>query len=454
MNKYRFLIFPLIVFAAFSCKNFQTMELTDDNQIALEEPLEKGIPANKYKGGKLFTFEDGINKWWVANSKLSIEKVGDSLKVQMKDCGLKYECWGTELDELLDFSEAEVLKVTARATGSNTPALGISLKDANGNDTSLDRPTNKIEIGDEYVEYYYNYNKKWTHWEGKRPVDASGIVEVLFFVNPGQMNWTGTIFIDDIEVITLAEMPSPEEIKKLRKERRDAKRKAQQVEAPQEKSSTEPEQKTESNTEISSENKSEVKPEPIEEVVRVESSTVSENVADVATSVVITEKAATNIIDDFSGDIKSWWKSSDSKIGFNKGEGMLTVKLNGVGPVFESFGKNFSKIDFTKTPVVKVRLKNDGQIPGDLRVDLKDVSGFVTNSKPNAKVFSTGTDFVDYYFDFTDKFYQNFPNVQTVNPENIIEIVFYVNPGGKAFNGDLIIKEISTLSLENYNKIK
>lgn len=430
------------------------MELTDENQLAVEEPLEKGIPANKYKGGKLFKFDGSINKWWVANSKLSVERVGDTLKVQMKDCGLKYECWGTELDELLDFSEAEVLKVTARSEGGTTPALGISLKDVNGNDTSLDRPTNKIERDDEFVEYYYNYNKKWTHWEGKRPVDASGIIEMLFFVNPGQMNWTGTIYIDDIEVITAAEMPSAEEIKRLRRERRDAKRKAQQATQPQDEPAAEPQAEPAAEPKTSDEAKPEIKSEPIVEEPKKESSSSTENIADVATPVVIKESTATSVIDDFSSDIKSWWKSSDSKIQFNKGDDNLTVKLNGVGPVFESFGKTFNKIDFTKTPVVKVRLKNDGQMPGDLRVDLKDVSGFVTNSKPNAKVFSTGTDFVDYYFDFTEKFYQNFPNVQTVNPENIIEIVFYVNPGGKAFNGDLIIKEISTLSLENFNKIK
>jgi hypothetical protein len=439
MNKYRFLFLPLIILAAFSCKNFQTMELTDEHQLALEEPPEKGIPANKYKGGKLFTFDGPINKWWVANSKLSIERVGDTLKVQMKDCGLKYECWGTELDELLDFTESDVLKVTARATGSNsTPALGISLKDTDGNDTSLDRPTNRIELSDEYVEYYYNYNRKWTHWEGKRAVDASGIIEILFFVNPGQMNWTGTIFIDKVEVITQEEMPSADEIKKLRRERRDAKRKAEQEVQPKEEPAIESEDKTNNNSEV--EGKASI-PQ-------------SDNIAEVATPVVVKKQAKSGIVENFAADISNWWKSSDSKIQFKKGESNLTVQLKDVGPAFESFGKNFDRIDFTKTPVLKVKLKNNGELPGDLRIDLKDVNGFVTNSKPNVKVFSTGTDFVDYYFNFTEKFFQEYPNVQIVNPESIIEVVFYVNPGGKAFNGNLTIEEVSTLSLEDFNKVK
>lgn len=452
MINYKFLFLPLLVFAAFGCKNFQTQELTDEHQIALEEPAEKGIPANEYKGGMLFSFKDPINKWWVANSKLSIAKVGDSLKIQLKDCGLKYECWGTELDELLDFSNADVLKVTARAEGGMTPTLGISLKDMDGYDTSLDRPSNRIEKSDDYIEYYFNYKNKWTHWEGKKPVDPAAIIEILFFVNPGQMNWTGTIYIDDIEVITADEMPSEEELKKARRARRDAKRKAAQ-------------QKSEGSSSSSQSSESEKEEETAKAMVTDEVSTESEkvvsksteesdNIADVSTPIVIKEKSGSAMIDDFSGELNHWWESNKSKIKIDKSGEQLKVALNGVGPAFDSFGKSFSSIDFTKTPVLRVKVKAEGEQPGDLRVDLKDVNGFVTNSKPNVKVFKVGTEFVEYYFDFTEKFLQNYPNVQTVNASNIIEVVFFVNPGGKAFSGTIYLDDIEAISLEQFKKVK
>ncbi len=449
MLRYRSIFFACLLFLAFGCKHFQTQELTDDHQIALEEPAEKGIPANQYKKGMLFSFKEPINKWWVANNKLSIAKVGDSLRVQLKDCGLKYECWGTELDELLDFTDSPVLKVTARSEGATVPTLGISLKDMDGFDTSLDRPSQRIERSDEYVEYYFNYNRKWTHWEGKKPVDPAAIIEILFFVNPGQMNWTGTIYIDDIQVITLDEMPSADEIKEMRRARRDANRKAAQPkpdtqrEAPADSESEKSERDGDaSNTEVIEKSASKA----------VEN---SQNIAEVNTPVVIKEQSAPALISEASKSARAWWRSNDSKMGFvTTDKGTMKIDLKGVGPAFESFGFRFDKVDFTKTPVLKVRAKSEGDTPDNLRVDLRDIAGFITNSKPNVKVLKVGTDFVDYYYDFTEKFYQNYPNVQIVDASQIVEVLFFVNPGGKPYTGSVTIDEIEAISIEDYNKVK
>lgn len=446
MIKYKSAFFACSFLFLLGCKNFQTQVLTDDHQIALEEPAERGVPANQYKGGMLFTFKEPINKWWVANNKLSISKVGDSLKVQLKDCGLKYECWGTELDELLDFTNSPVLKVTARSEGATVPTLGISLKDMDGFDTSLDRPSHKIEKGDEYVEYYFNYNRKWTHWEGRKPVDPAAIIEILFFVNPGQMNWTGTIYIDDIQVITLDEMPSEEEIKQMRRARRDAKRKAAQgsTQAPA----------PEEPVKVESDKKITEKVEVIEESAS-KAVDASQNIADVTTPVVIKERAASTLLAEASVKSHNWWRSNDSKMNFESVDGeVMKIDLKGVGPAFESFGLRFETVDFTKTPVLKIRAKSEGDTPDNLRIDLRDISGFITNSKPNVKVFKVGTDFVDYYYDFTEKFYQNYPNVQIVDASQIIEVLFFVNPGGKPYTGTVTIEEIEAISIEDYKKIK
>ncbi len=446
MIKYKSIFFACSLLLLFGCKHFQTQMLTDEHQIALEEPAEKGVPANQYKGGMLFNFKEPINKWWVANTKLAMSKVGDTLKVQLKDCGLKYECWGTELDELLDFTNSPVLKVTARSEGATVPTLGISLKDMDGFDTSLDRPSQKIEKSDEYIEYYFNYNKKWTHWEGKKPVDPAGIIEILFFVNPGQMNWTGTIYIDDIQVITLDEMPSEDEIKQMRRARRDAQRKAAQgsTQAP---TSPEP-------VKAESEDKKVEKVEEVEEVVS-KAVEASQNIADVTTPVVVQERSAPARLSEASAKSHNWWRSNDSKMSFESiDKGAMKISLQGVGPAFESFGFRFETVDFTKTPVLKVRARSEGETPDNLRVDLRDIGGFITNSKPNVKVFKVGTDFVDYYYDFTEKFYQNYPNVQIVDASQIIEVLFFVNPGGKAYTGSVTIDEIEAISIEDYKKVK
>jgi hypothetical protein len=65
-----------------------------------------------------------------------------------------------------------------------------------------------------------------------------------------------------------------------------------------------------------------------------------------------------------------------------------------------------------------------------------------------------GTDFADYYFDFTDKYEQSWPNAQKVTPTSIAEILFFINPGGSAYTGILYIDEIKVISLQDYQNKK
>lgn len=459
-------IFPVIFFTVFGCKNFQEQALDDNSQIALPESAEMGVPAREFNKGMIFDFVGPINKWWVANDKVAIAKVGDTLRVDLKNCGQKYECWGTELDELIDFSKTPVLRVKARMIGGQVPQIGISLKDLDGYDTNMDRPSQRIQKSPEYQEYYFNFSGKWKQtWPDKKEVNSTSINELLFFVNPGQMNWTGTLFIDDIEAITLEEMPSEEELKRRRREAR-SKKEAQAGGT----TTTTPAAPSESQSkpvEVAKEPEApKVVQEPKQEIAKSLEVTPDAPAPAPAKDSVMANKMietlktdAANpgkrvIIDNFQGGISKWLVNNKSKITLSKSDAGLLVSLNAVGPGFENFGRLFSKIDFDETPVVKIRLKADGKQPGDLRLDIRDIDGFTTNGKPNVKVFKSGTDFVDYYFDFTGKFTQTYPNVKKVNASQIVEIVLSVNPGGRPYSGNLTISEVSAISLEELNSIK
>jgi len=439
MISFKKILIPVLLFSAFSCKNMQEQTLDDSSQIALEEPPEIGIPANTYHNGMLFDFKGPINKFWVANDKLSIAKVGDTLKVDLRECGQKYECWGTELNDLLDFSKSPVLKVTARSVGKGmTPTLGISLKDMDGYDTNLDRPSQRVRKSNDYVDYYFDFTGKWKQiWPDKKVVNSSAISEILFFVNPGAMNWTGTIYIDDIQVITLDEMPSKEE---LRQRRLDARAKA--------KAKAEGKKQADSNGQDTS------KPETESSVEEAQKDKkVNGNLSEQPSSLPIQEDAKAVSISS-KGDLSNWWSSDKDKIKFSTENEKMLFTLDGVGPAFETFGKTFPAVDFTKTPVLKVHLKVEGEPVGKLRVDIKDMEGFSTNSNPNVKVFNSGTEFVDLYYDFSGKFLQSYPNIQKVRANEIVGVVLYVNPGGTPFKGKLYIDEITAISLNDFNKIK
>lgn len=455
MNYFRILVLGLFIFSG--CKQFQEQHFDDRYQIALEEPEEVGVPANEYNKGMLFDFKAPLYKWWVANSKLAIEKVGDTMKVSLRDCGRLYECWGTELDAILDFSKSPVLKVSMRMESMRlAPAVGISLKDMDGYDTNLDRPTQRVRKSDNFVDYYYNFKGKWKQiWPDRRDVNPATISEILFFVNPGQMNWTGTLYIDDIEVITLDEMPSEEELKRRRRAARAKARAAQQQEQQKKEEPKHEPQQTEPAELEEPQGKSqsgEIASRQTEEVPKADEPQGDRLLED--SDILIHRSAKPAVIDNFEGEPKNWFTSNKHKIELERGDNELVVIMKDVGPAFESFGKIFPSVDFTKTPIVKLRFKVEGDQVGELRMDINDIEGFTTNSDPNVKLFELGTDFVDYYYDFTGKFEQAFPNVRRVDPTSIIQILLYVNPGGKPFTGKLVFDEITAISLDDYNNIK
>jgi hypothetical protein len=418
MNKIFKISLLVSIVLLYSCKNFETMTLDDSDKLALPTDKETGIPVLNFNKGMIDNFKEDINYWWVANDKVGIVKKGDTLKVKLTNVGMKYECWGREF-EMCDFTEAPVLKVRARFEGERQPTLSPHLKDVNGYDANFAPPSARIKKGD-YQDYYFNFTGKWKQsWPNDQVVDFTTIREILFFVNPGAADWTGTLYIDDIQAVKVSDIPvktSPT-------------------------SSTTP---TDGTTPATTTTTTETTTTPTETKVTVTSETKKSAPVGNASAV---------LIDDFKGNIDSWWAGND-KIKLSKEKKSLKATLKDVGPTYETFGKTFKTIDFEKTPVVKVRMKASGEKPAVLRVDIKDNEGFATNSKPVAMKFESGTDFVDYYYDFTSKFEQTFPMVKTVNPSGIVEILFFVNPGGEAYSGTLLIEEVKAISLEDFNNKK
>jgi hypothetical protein len=440
MNK----IFKIAVLTSivllYSCKNFETMTLDDSDKLALTTDKEVGIPILAYNKGMIDNFKEDINYWWVANDKVGIVKKGDTLRVKLTNVGMKYECWGREF-EMCDFTEAPVLKVRARFEGKSSPTLSPHLKDVNGYDANFAPPSARIKKGD-YQDYYFNFTGKWKQsWPDDKVVDFTAIREILFFVNPGAADWTGTLYIDDIQAVKISDIPA-------KKSPTSAVTPDSNTTAPVSTETTPVSTETKTTTTTTTKTKT----TPVEETkaTPVEGTKV---ITEESKKPVSTVNAASVLIDDFKGNIKSWRTGSD-KISLSKKDDMLNVDMKNVGPSYETFGRAFKSIDFEKTPVVKVRMKASGEKPAVLRVDIKDSEGFTTNSKPNTMKFESGTDFVDYYYDFTSKFEQTFPMVKTVNPSGIVEIVFFVNPGGEAYSGTLLIDEVKVLSLEDYKNKK
>ncbi|MFN6946646.1 MAG: hypothetical protein ACK4ND_16985, partial [Cytophagaceae bacterium] len=142
-------------------------------------------------------------------------------------------------------------------------------------------------------------------------------------------------------------------------------------------------------------------------------------------------------------EIWSWWDSGNGKWKRSRDNGTLKVVATEVGKEYECFGKQFDAVDFTKTPVLKLKVKSDTELK--LRINLKDYDGNVNNDKPIIKKVEAGNEFKEYYFDFTNTWKQSYPDVQEVDPVEIVELLIFINPGMKPFSGTIFIDDVEAV---------
>lgn len=162
-----------------------------------------------------------------------------------------------------------------------------------------------------------------------------------------------------------------------------------------------------------------------------------------------TSKAvAGEIIDDFSDEAKiyNWWDSSSDNWTrkWDREKEILIVTCKNVGKDFDTFGKQFDPIDFTATPALKVRMKYEGETAPKVRIDVKDYDGKVTNAKPVIKTLAAG-DFKDYYYNFSGRFNQSWPDADAVDAVEIVELLIFINPGAADFSGTLYLDSIEAI---------
>jgi hypothetical protein len=200
----------LILVGLNSCVTFEQPKLTDSNQLALPEPKERGALALKFNNGIIDDFKGEIYSWWVANDQLFISKVGDTLQINSKNVGPLYTPFGKQITPI-DFTGSEAIKIRARATGETAPILRVDLKDVNGMVANAAAPQVKIVKNGPFQDYYFSFKDKWKQsYPDAQKVDPTLISEMMFFINPGMNGFTGTLYIDEIKVITADDIPQKE----------------------------------------------------------------------------------------------------------------------------------------------------------------------------------------------------------------------------------------------------
>ncbi|WMJ71743.1 glycoside hydrolase family 9 protein [Cytophagaceae bacterium ABcell3] len=153
-------------------------------------------------------------------------------------------------------------------------------------------------------------------------------------------------------------------------------------------------------------------------------------------------KAQTGHQDNFEQGLSQGWNGG-SHYQLSVEDNQLKVVGQGAGPGYESFYLDFPEsLDLSENPYVQFKIKSNSAFI--LRVDLRDDVGNtqVTNRWPIKRVVRETEEFTEYFYDFSGKFRQSYPNHSDVSADRISRVEFLVNPNREAFEDTFYIDDL------------
>ncbi|MBX9852773.1 MAG: hypothetical protein K2X86_13600 [Cytophagaceae bacterium] len=120
----------------------------------------------------------------------------------------------------------------------------------------------------------------------------------------------------------------------------------------------------------------------------------------------------------------------------------LAIAASAVGPGYENFIFTFPSKDISSVPFVKLNMKSAAQV--NVRIDLIDGNGKVTNNSPIVKAVPGTNTYGAFTYNFYNLFSQSYPppNVVAVDPTDIVGMIIFFKPGGTAFSGTVYFDDL------------
>jgi hypothetical protein len=334
---------------------------------------------------ELYSYKQIVDSWW-SDKKMTLTKKDSAMVITAYEVGPKYEVLGKSFRPM-NFKNTGVIRIKAKAESETMPHLKLSVTDKKGHGANYDPDTAIISNEGNYKNYYFNFNKKYKQvWPDTANVDPEQIVSVILFINGGMSAYTGKIYIKEVEIIEESDIPD-EEIERINQLKKAAK----------------------------------------------------------DLPVTVPEKSLeTGMLYTPNDSIQSWW--NDKKIIMIKQNDDLVVMGYGIGPKYEVFGKSFKPINFTKSGVVRIRLRAESTAMPILSMSISDKAGHGANFNPQTEKITIGKAYKDYFFNFKNKYKQVWPDTAKVNSHEIISLILFINAGKKPFTGKLYINEVEVMT--------
>jgi hypothetical protein len=335
-------------------------------------------------------FSGDINYWYGCDKeRVLLSKEGEAMKVEFKSG--QWACIGLGFDAK-DITNNAVIKLRVKIQSSGKmPSVDILpyFIDVNNKTSNGVNIPQKIVVGIDYLDYFFDYRGKLRSEEG--PFNIKEVTGITIFVNTqGTSSFSGFVYLDEISFVPTI----PDYVSK-----RIAITKPTYINSSWPKGSEE------------------------------------------------------SVIDNFNSTSINWTAENPKLKVVSSNNTALQIISAGAGTDWEFITKNLSPVNLIEKPVIKIRVKAEGVSAPYLRISLTDNFGNTTNARPAEERIELKADYTDYYFDFTGRFQQRFPTVTYVNPGAIQKLNVYINGGMEPYNGTIYIDEIESLSVNDYLKL-
>lgn len=552
----------MIIFILTGCAGFETITLNTEGGKSIystENALDKGnyqvnINTPKLTDGVFEDFSNELSGWWTFGDIIKYSREKNALRLDVNKPTAGYPQVGFTFPAQ-DFTGTPVLKIRMKATGSSSPRVRVDLKDVNDMQTNAMPAMNDIELSEDYKDYYFDLNDKWRmSWPEAGIVDPRQIVGLVFFINPGDKPFQGTIFVDEIYVMANKDgsgQISREKVidefagdinwwwgcdkeKVILSKQGTSALKVQfdkglwscfgvSFESPMNVFET-PVIKVRARatttgsmqsvdfipqfTDVANKTNNKYQEEMVQKMIvgtdymdyffdfrgKLEPKEGIFNPGEVNSLIVFVNTQGSSA---FDGNIivdevtlvpsvpdyvhsqvrlskgtfidASWpkgqdaisasaffnpesWKAGD-KLSLSVQKTEVKISASGAGPDWESVLWETPEFNMITKPVIKIRVKADGNLSPYLRIVLTDNFGNSANGRPAEKIIEAGKDYTDYYFDFTGRFEQRFPEIKNINPGAIRKLTMYINGGSDPYSGSLTISEIQLISITEYLRV-
>lgn len=163
----------------------------------------KRVPVLSVNNGVLDDFTSSTRGWRVTHpNAMSLEKIDGNMVVTAEGVGPNWE-YLIKSFKPMDFSEAKTVVVRAKIDGWKVPYIRMDLLDKNGVQTNAKLTICKLAPRTDYQDYVFRFGGKFNqNWPYKASVDSTQISQIQIAINEGSTPYTGTIYIDEVRVIS------------------------------------------------------------------------------------------------------------------------------------------------------------------------------------------------------------------------------------------------------------